>query len=83
MASEILSRLFFTNEDISFVSLVPVGYEHVLRYSLRPSTLGLQAAGRQGLQHAPHCVKGKKPQLLVHLCSSEVCVLLLRVCMGS
>lgn len=26
----------------------------------RPSALGLQAAGWQGLQHAPHCVKGKK-----------------------
>lgn len=38
------------------------GYERLLGNPQRPVTLGLQAAGWKGLQHAPHRVKGKKHQ---------------------
>lgn len=44
------------------------GYERILGNPRRPITLGLQAAGWKGLQHAPHRVKGKNHRRpLVHL----------------
>lgn len=52
------------------------GYERLLGNPQRPITLGLQAAGWKGLQHAPHRVKGKKHQaLLVQLFASLTSVL--------
>lgn len=52
------------------------GYERLLGNPQRPITLGLQAAGWKGLQHAPHRVKGKKHQaLMVQLCASWTSVL--------
>lgn len=70
MAFETFSWFSFTFEHFLFL---PQGYEHVHRYAQRPSALGLQAAGRKGLQHAPHRVKGKKHNI-VSLVPRRVCV---------
>lgn len=67
-----VSRL---NNTVFFFSFCQ-GYERLLGNPQRPITLGLQAAGWKGLQHAPHRVKGKKHQaLLVQLFASLASVL--------
>lgn len=47
-------------EKITLLFSFCQGYERILGNPQRPITLGLQAAGWKGLQHAPHGVKGKK-----------------------
>lgn len=63
----VVSRL----SNTAFIFSLCQGYEHILGNPQRPITLGLQAAGWKGLQHAPHRVKGKKHcRPLVHLPAS-------------
>lgn len=50
---------FFKHSFLIFFFFLPQGYERILDNPQRPGALGLQAAGWQGLQHAPHRVKGK------------------------
>lgn len=65
-----IENLFWTSLN-NFLLFSPQGYERILSKPQRPSALGLQAAGRQGLQHAPHRVKGKKLFVIgVHFCNS-------------